>query len=163
MLDEIKDSSFEPQTSPLCDWCDYQEICPMWKHKFKKEISATDAEKNTIIQKYLDLQIEAKEIRMEIGELQKSLLEIMEGEKVDRLFSGDRIVSKIHRQTFKYNEKKLKEILERKRLWDRVNKVNLVQLNKVLKVLPSQDRRAVEKLKKLKSESYGLSVKQGSK
>ncbi|MCK5080777.1 MAG: PD-(D/E)XK nuclease family protein [Candidatus Moranbacteria bacterium] len=163
LLDEIKDSSFEPQTSPLCDWCDYQEICPMWKHKFKEEISVTDAEKNTIIQKYLDLQTEAKEIRIEIGQLQKSLLGIMEGEEVDRLFSGDKIVSKIHRQTFKYNERKLKEILERKKLWDQVNKVNLVQLNKVLKVLPSQDRRAVEKLKKLKSESYGLSVKQGSK
>jgi hypothetical protein len=132
----------------------------MWKHKFKTEISATDEEKNAIIRKYLELQKEAKEIRTEATKLQKDLLGIMESEKVDRLFGDGKIVTKTHRQTFKYNEDKLKEILERKKLWDQVVKVNQTQLNKVLQVLPSKEKQAVEKIKELKSESYGLSIKQ---
>ena len=160
LFDEINHSDFEPQTSPLCDWCDFQEICPMWKHKFKKELTTTDEEKNSIIRQYLELQAEVKKIKKEISALQKNLLKIMEDEKVERLFGDGKIVTKTHRQTFQYNEEKLKEILERKKLWEKVVKVNQVQLNKVLQVLPSEEKQAVEKLKELKNESYGLSIKQ---
>lgn len=159
LFNEIKKSDFSPQTSPLCDWCDYQEICPMWKHKFKKEISATDEEKKIIIEKYLDLQAKSKEFKTEIAKLQKELLAIMESEKAERLFVNGKIVSRTHKQTFKYNEEKLREILEEKKLWDQVLKVNQAQLNKVLKILPSAEKQAIEETKELQSESYGLSIK----
>jgi hypothetical protein len=84
----------------------------------------------------------------------------MESEQVERLFSDGKIVSKTHRQTFKYNEEKLKEILQKKQLWDKVVKVNQTQLNKVLQVLPSDEKQNIEKIKELKSESYGITVKQ---
>ena len=160
LFEEIKNSDFQPQTSPLCDWCDYQEICPMWKHKFKKEITASDEEKASIINKYLDLQKQSKEIRQEVASLQKNLLDIMESEKVNRLFGKDKIVSRTHRQTFGYNEEKLKEILEKKDLWDKVVKVNQIQLNKVIQTLSGVEKQRIEKIKELKSESYGLSIKQ---
>lgn len=33
LIDAIKrDHAFEPVKSPLCGWCDYQDICPLWKH-----------------------------------------------------------------------------------------------------------------------------------
>lgn len=35
LINEIQKSKFEPLISGLCDWCGYQNICPMWKHKFK--------------------------------------------------------------------------------------------------------------------------------
>jgi putative RecB family exonuclease len=159
LFEEIKKSDFKPQTSPLCDWCDFQEICPMWKHKFKKEINATDAEKQTLIRKYLDLQEKARENRQEIASLQKEILDIMESEQVDRLFADKKIVSRTCRQTFGYDEEKLKEILEKRQLWDKVVKVNQTQLNKALKTLPSAEKQQVEQIKELKSESYGLSVK----
>jgi RecB family exonuclease len=159
LFDEIKKSDFQATTSPLCDWCDYQEICPMWKHKFKTKFESTDKEKEALIGQYLELQDQAKEIRQEISALQKNILGIMENDKVDRLFGSGKIISKTKRQTFAYNEKKLKEILEKKKLWDAVVKVNQTQLNKALKTLSAQEKQAVEKTKELKSESYGLSVK----
>ena len=27
-----KDTAFEPRKSALCDWCDYREVCPLFKH-----------------------------------------------------------------------------------------------------------------------------------
>jgi hypothetical protein len=83
----------------------------------------------------------------------------MESEQVDRLFADKKIVSRTCRQTFGYDEEKLKEILEKRQLWDKVVKVNQTQLNKALKTLPSNEKQEVEKIKELKSESYGLSVK----
>ena len=159
LFDEIKKSAFQATTSPLCDWCDYQEICPMWKHKFKTKFEATDKEKEALISQYLELQDQAKEIRQEIGALQKNIFGIMENDKVDRLFGSGKIISKTKRQTFVYNEKKLKEILEKKKLWDAIVKANQIQLNKALKTLSAQEKQAVEKTKELKNESYGLSVK----
>lgn len=80
----------------------------------QKKVNASDEEKNAIIKKYLELQKQAKENRQEIASLQKELLAIMESENVDRLFGDGKIVSKTHRQTFSYNEEKLREILEKK-------------------------------------------------
>lgn len=31
------DDKFKPQPSAVCDWCDFQNICPIWKHKFHLE------------------------------------------------------------------------------------------------------------------------------
>jgi len=39
----IESGKFEPVVSPLCDWCGYQNRCPMWKHKFK-ELRKVDTE-----------------------------------------------------------------------------------------------------------------------
>lgn len=163
LFEEIKTSKFEPKTSPLCNWCDYQEICPMWKHKFKKEITATDEEKTEIIEKYLQLQTESKEKRAEIASLQKEILNIMESEKAERLFGAGKIISKSHRQTFQYDENKLKNLLQKKNRWDEAVKVNQTKLNKIIKVLPPKEKDEINKLKKLKSESFSLSVKQDKK
>ena len=41
VIDDIKKieacEQFLPQKSALCDWCDFQEICPLWKHPKKVE------------------------------------------------------------------------------------------------------------------------------
>jgi len=37
VIDCIQKEQFEPRVSPLCDWCGYQDRCPMWRHKFENE------------------------------------------------------------------------------------------------------------------------------
>src|SRR3989344_4493862 len=34
VIQSIEGGKFDPILSPLCDWCGYQKICPVWKHKF---------------------------------------------------------------------------------------------------------------------------------
>lgn len=38
------EKDFLPQANPLCDWCDYQDRCPLQKEKVRKEDSKIDAE-----------------------------------------------------------------------------------------------------------------------
>lgn len=161
VIHQVEESDFPAIVSPLCAWCGYQKVCPMWKHKFKKVVATTDEEKNETIKEYILAQENAKNERKRAAELQEKILEIMEAEKAERLFSEGKIVSKTCRQTFGYDEKRLQEILERERLWNEVVKLNQTQLKKVVASLPSSTKKEIEKIRELKKESFGLSIKKG--
>ncbi|MEA1926130.1 MAG: PD-(D/E)XK nuclease family protein [Patescibacteria group bacterium] len=158
IIHQIKNSDFPAIMSPLCGWCEHQKICPMWKHKFKEE-TFDDRQQKKIIEEYLKAQENAKSERRKAAELQQKILEIMEQENVERLFGENKIVAKTHRQTFAYNEDKLKEILEKKDLWDTVVKLNQTQLKKVMETLPLPEKKEIEKTRELARESWGLSIK----
>jgi putative RecB family exonuclease len=55
VIKSIEMGQFEPTISPLCDWCGYQNLCPMWKHKFK-ELRKIDSQTiNQSIVEYIEL------------------------------------------------------------------------------------------------------------
>ena len=159
LINEIEKSDFPAVVTPLCDWCGHQGQCPMWSHKFKKEENVSDKEKKEIIEEFLGSQEDAKNSRKKIKELQGKILEIMEAEKVERLFGENKIIAKTHRETFGYDEKKLREILEEEKKWDDVVKLNIAMLKKIVATLPTRAKDKIEEIKELKSESWGLSVK----
>ncbi len=161
VMTEIEETTFPAIVTPLCAWCGYQKMCPMWKHKFKEDLSVTDQEKSKIIEQYLKAQEDAKNERKKVSELQARILEIMEIEEAKRLFSAGKIITRTCRQTFGYDEPKLKEILQKADVWDEVVKVNQIQLKKVVDALPSATKKEIEATKKLKRESFGLSIKKG--
>ena len=160
LINEINKSDFSPRLSPLCDWCDFQALCPMWKHKFKKEENTlTEKEKREIIKKYLNLQEEIKEKRQQMATLQTEIIKIMKKEKVERLFNQDKIIAKTLRTTYEYDQEKIKPLLEKSGLWEKVIKLDNALLKKVLLTLPPALQCQVEKAKKIKRETWSLSVK----
>ncbi len=166
VINAVKKSDFQPQVSPLCDWCGYQEMCPMWKHKFKQkqELSVkSQEEKEKIIQEYIELQQKIKDYRKKIAELNEQVLKIMEEEKAERLFSGDKIIARTPRKTWKYDEEKLKNILEEAGMWENVLKVDGAKLRKVAETLPPKVKKQVEDSKYIDKETFSLSVKESKK
>ena len=165
-IDEVKKSDFAPRVSPLCDWCGYQKICPMWKHKFKQEEAnknqiKSDQEKNNLLEEYLAIQDKIKQAKSRLMELQQEILQIMEQENAERLFVKDKIIAKTARKTWKYDEEKLKNILDEAGMWENVLKVDAVKLKKVSETLPPTMKRQVENSKYIEKETWGLSVKKG--
>ncbi len=160
IIREIGKSDFPAQTSPLCDWCGYQRICPMWKHKFKEEKTApSEQEKNQIIEEYLVLQDKIKGEKRRIVELQEKIIGIMENEQVERLFSEGKIISKTIRKTYKYDEEKLKNLLEEVGAWEKVLKLDGIKLKQVSATLPPQIKKSIEETKYLDKESFSINVK----
>ncbi len=69
-----RDHEFAPRKSPLCDWCEYRKICPLWSHaervsrmpeeelrrdegvRLVRELAAIDAEKRGIRQRLRELE-----------------------------------------------------------------------------------------------------------
>ena len=158
IIHEIEESDFPAVVNPLCDWCGYQKICPMWRHKFKGQKTEIKNQEG-VIGEFLQLNDQMKKDRMRVAELKEKILEIMQQEETERLFGQGKIIAKTARQTFAYDEKKLRELLEKEDLWDQVVKFNQIQLKKILATLPSPLKKEIEKLKELSRESWGLSVR----
>jgi len=155
----IQESKFEPNISPLCDWCGYQRNCPMWKHKFKEERKIDTEEVNASIQEYIDLKSAMTITKERLGKLQEDIMLYMEQEEVERVFGENGIVSKTFRKTYKYDDARIKELLEPIGKWNDVLKLDPTALKSIFPVLPSSVQREVEKAKVLDKETKSLGVR----
>ncbi|MDQ1284035.1 MAG: 1 protein [Patescibacteria group bacterium] len=155
----IEEQKFEPQVSPLCDWCGYQNICPMWKHKFKETRKIDTEEINNAIDEYVNLKSAISLTKDRLGKLQEIIVNYMAQEGVERVFGESGIVGQSLRRTYKYDAKKLKEILEPLDKWEEILKVDGIALKNILGVLPLDARHEIEKAKIVDKETKSLVVK----
>ena len=155
----IEEGRFEPQLGPLCDWCGYQQHCPMWKHKFKELRKIDTEEVNQAIVEYIDLKSAMSLTKDRLAKLQETIASYMAQEGVERVFSESGIISESLRKTYKYDEQKLREILEPLDHWKDVIKVDGIALRKILGVLPLETRKEIENAKTIDKETKSLIVK----
>jgi len=160
LISQIGKSKFEPTLSGLCDWCGYQNICPMWKHKFSK-VEQVDIDSVKIIEEYIALKDEIRSKSDRVGELQEKLNEYMDRENVDQVFGDVGRILRTIRKTYKYDKDKLRSILEPLDKWEAVLKVDGVALKNILGVLPYEARKGAESAKEVDKESKSFVVKKG--
>lgn len=159
VIEKINESDFSPTITPLCDWCDFQHLCPMWRHKFKEKRKIDTEEIEKAIADYISAKDEAKSIRVKIAELQETVSQYMDQEGVERVFSENGIIARSLKKTYKYNEAKLREILSPLGKWEEINKVSATALKNILPALTPQTKKMIEEAKELDRESFGFSVK----
>jgi putative RecB family exonuclease len=157
LIGQINASKFEPTISGLCDWCGYQNICPMWKHKFKDKKEKIEVEK--IISEYIVLKDEIKSRSDRAAEIQEILGKYMDDEKVDQVFSDAGRILRSIRKTYKYDQERLRQILEPLGKWEDVLKIDGIALKKILGVLPFEIKKGAEKAKVVDKESRSFVVK----
>jgi RecB family exonuclease len=155
----IEAEKFEPNVTPLCDWCGYQKICPMWMHKFKEQRKIDTEEVNAAISEYINLKYAINSTKVRIAELQEKISQYMKQEGVGRVFSDEGIIAETVRKTFKYDEKRLREILEPLDKWDSILKVDGIALKNIMGVLSPTVRKEIEKTKVIDKETKTLTVK----
>jgi len=158
VISHIEAQEFEPHVSALCDWCGYQSICPMWKHKFEAE-KVTNEEAKRAIEEFVAIKQSASRDRRRAAELQQTIDRFMESQGVRRVFSGDAIVEKAFRKTYSFDKDKLRAILEPQDRWEDVLKIDGISLRKVLGELPLDVRKEAEKTKKVDRETPTFTVK----
>ena len=160
LISEIQKSRFKPTISGLCDWCGYQNICPIWKHKFKdKKSEKPEIEK--LISEYIALKDEVKSRSDRAAQIQEILGKFMDEEKIDQVFSDEGRILRMLRKTYKYDGNKLRAILEPLDKWEDVLKIDGIALKNILGVLPYEARKEVEKAKEIEKESKSFVVKKG--
>jgi RecB family exonuclease len=159
VIAEIEKGDFQPNVTPLCDWCGFQKICPMWKHKFKDESKIDSEEINTAIGDYINLKSAITSTKTQLAQLQEKIAKYMEQEGVERVFSEEGIIAQTLRKTYKYDEKQLKEILEPLDKWESVLKVDGIALKNIMAVLSPGIRQDVERARVLDKETKSLTIK----
>ena len=155
----IEEGKFQPNVTPLCDWCGYQKLCPMWKHKFKEQRKIDTEEVNAAISDYINLKSAITSTKNRLAELQEKIAGYMEQEGVDRVFGEEGIIAQSIRKTYKYDEKKLRDILEPLDKWETVLKVDGIALRNIMAVLSPTARKEVDDAKILDKETRSLTVK----
>jgi hypothetical protein len=131
----------------------------MWKHKFKEERRIDTEEVNSAISDYINLKSAIASTKTQLMEMQEKIFSYMEQEGVDRVFSDDGIIAQTTRKTYKYDEKKLKEILEPLDKWEAVLKIDGIALKNIMGVLSPVAKKEVENTKVIDKETKSLSVK----
>lgn len=73
---------FPPNKTVLCDWCGYQEICPLWKHPQKVEkLDSNEYLKDPgvkLVSRYAELEAEKKVLKKNIFEIEQEQKKIEE-------------------------------------------------------------------------------------
>ncbi|MDP1833462.1 MAG: PD-(D/E)XK nuclease family protein [Candidatus Moranbacteria bacterium] len=155
----IEEGRFEPNITPLCDWCGYQNICPMWRHKFKELRKIDTEEVDSAINEYVELKSAISITKDRLAEIQEKILQYMDQEGVERVFGSQGIIARSLRKTYKYDEKKIREILEPLDKWESILKVDGIALKQILGILPFEAKTEIEKAKVVDKETKTLAVK----
>lgn len=128
LINEIKkrienNFDFPPFPSPLCNWCGYKPMCPMWKHQYKSEkVKVGNDQIEKIIKEYFELKEQNGKNSKRLVELGTLVYEFMNQEGVERVFGSNGYLTKTLQERLIYDIDKIKKILSEIGRWNEVVK-----------------------------------------
>ncbi|UZE93076.1 MAG: PD-(D/E)XK nuclease family protein [Candidatus Nealsonbacteria bacterium] len=157
-IEEIKSClDFYPQKSALCDWCDFQNICPLWKHlKEMEELPVNEYKKDTgvkLVTKYKELEEAKNELKEEIYKIEEeqekikeAAIEFAKRENISIIDGPDAqlkvdIREELKAPTRSEDQEKwenLREVLKQEGKYEEVSTVNANMLNYRIRTWPSE-------------------------
>ncbi len=126
--DSKSDDLFVPKGWPHCKFCDYQVLCPLFKHKYQadEEIKLTDLKVSTIrhiIDEYRTLSEQVKHLEWEKEIYKKLLVDYANENNYKILYGTDTKLGITRRKEYYPNKEKLEEIREMLSKWWLLDKV----------------------------------------
>lgn len=156
-------NEFPPNQSALCDWCDFQEICPLWKHPKRMETLGENEYKKdpgvVLVLKYTELEERKQELKQKIFEIdeeqakiEEAAIEFAEREGILTIDGPDHqlvitVKDELCAPTRKENTEKwekLREFLIQENRFYDVSTVNNQMLNRMLRLWPAE---SIEKIR----------------
>jgi len=158
IISEIKKSKFEPNPNPLCDWCEFQPHCPIYKHKFvRQKIKNEEIEKT--IHEYLLIKDQSKKNTKRLAELSGIINQYCDENKFERVFSEDGYITRSALERYSYDEQKIAEALKAIGKWNDVLSFDAKKLKEIFDNLPRDVRQKIDEAKSVKKEYKMLSGK----
>lgn len=152
---DIQNSKFNPVASPLCDFCGFKDICPMWKHQTtinKEQLTINKTEIQQIIAEYFSLKEKIGADEKRLDELKDQINIFCDSEGIEQVFGDNGSIMRQHQQRYEFDPVKIKEILEPLGKWQEVLAVDSTNLKTLEKSLPAHIRNAIKDSKVLASE-----------
>jgi putative RecB family exonuclease len=140
------DNQFLPQEGPLCNWCDYQGLCPRRRHRVTVENLPPNEylseEGVTLVNRYVELKerkrLLTEEIDAELAKIEEALYAYAEREELEAIFGSDHC-ARIHVEVKeKYplkgdpRRRALDEIIKRAGKWMEVSDLNPWMMARVI-------------------------------
>jgi putative RecB family exonuclease len=179
----IGKQKFDPSKNSLCAWCDFIELCPLYKNnpamlakaaangKISGNVKNTGRNSNGarakvensiegIVDEYFELVQSIRKSRERLVELQTSIHNHCEMHDIGTISGSKGMLKRGAQRTTHYNIDKLRELLEPRGLWENIIDVNGSFLKSLIENEPSRGEIAglVESAKEMEEISYYLSV-----
>ena len=160
LIHQIKESDFDPRSNPLCDWCQYQAHCPLFKHKFVKQESPAPDEQQIkeVINEYFEIKDKQGQDNKRLMELKEILNQYCDKNGLDRVFGENGYITRLLQQRFAYNFNKVKQVLEPIGKWHEILTIDKTKFKKVVDSLPYDLKKQIDQAKTLEREFKVISV-----
>jgi putative RecB family exonuclease len=89
VAERIAAGMFEPRQNPLCDWCDFQQVCPLYRHKFEKEQGDPAPKMTELVDEWIALKREDWQRYRRLEELRALINAFCEEHGYRRLYGSD--------------------------------------------------------------------------
>ena len=171
-IKEIENSKkFPANKTALCDWCNFQGICPLFKHEIEQEEKTVNeflkddgvklVNEYAITKKNLD--IIRKEAEEKLDKLKEALIEFTKKNDIEVVVGSDNKVSVKPYESISFPAKaereELNKLIRDKGFWDELSDLDTFKLARLVKenALPKELKKDIEKFI-TKTESYRLSL-----
>ena len=121
VAERIAAGKFEPRENPLCNWCDYQALCPVFRHKYEKELGDPAPRMTEIADEWVGLKRQGRTVYRRLDELAGLINAFCEEHNYRKLYTTDgAAIERRPQHVTAPDERRLREILEPLGLWEQV-------------------------------------------
>jgi putative RecB family exonuclease len=166
VAERIAAGKFEPRQNPLCDWCDFQRRCPVFRHKYEREEGDPAPNMSAIVDEWIGLKREDWERYRRLEDLKALINAFCQEHGYRRLFGSDgSAIDRRPQHVTAPDEARLRAILEPLGLWEQVISVDPKKLSDLVESrrLPPQVEDAILSSREEVRTQYALYLKDPAK
>jgi putative RecB family exonuclease len=148
---------FEANVTGLCKWCEYQSICPKFKHLFENEEKPINEylkeEGVVLVNKYAETYAKKKELETEINKIKEAVIVYAKKKGVEVIFGSNNKLSISFSEKFKFpskgseERKELDNLLKNLHKWEEISTLDTFALEKIIED-GSWPKEILEKIKR---------------
>ena len=133
VAERVESEKFDPRPNPLCDWCEYQALCPVYRHRAEQGEGDPAPNMTAIVDEWIGLKRRVREIYARFDELNPLINAFADEHGYRRLFGtdGSAIDRRPQHVTAPVDER-IRAILEPMGLWEQVLSVDPAKLNALI-------------------------------
>jgi putative RecB family exonuclease len=133
VAERIEAGRFEPQQNPLCDWCEYQRLCPLFRHRYEQEEGDPTPRVTEMVDEWITLKRQTRAAYRRFDELVPLINAFADEHGYRRLFGSDgAAIDRRAQHVTAPIEERVQAILEPLGLWEQVRSVDPAKLNALI-------------------------------
>lgn len=138
-------NEFPPIPGPLCAYCGFRKLCPMWAHEYKSEEPPTKTEEeiSAIIREFFEIKETEDSNKKRLKELREDILSYMKAHDLARVFGSPGYITKGVIDRVSFNMEDLEPLLKKLGIWENILAPEQKLLEKLLPSLPDSAQKSI--------------------
>jgi len=166
VAERIQAGRFEPRQNPICDWCEFQARCPLFRHAHEREQGDPTPRMTEIVDEWISLKRQVRETSRRLNELAPLIDAFCEEHGYRRLFGSDgAAIDRRPQHVTEPDDERVRQILEPLGLWDRVISVDAAKLSALIesRTLPPEVEDALLASRREVRTQHALFLREGER